>query len=85
MAAALEKPQIIVHLQKDVNYTLYDAKWIPCSAKFVAMGSHPRGTGALQVYEVSSGGLELRKEVRNCRLEREVLLLYQAICWNKIN
>ena len=66
MAATLEKPQIIVHLHKDVNYTLYDAKWIPSSAKFVNIGSHPRGTGALQVFEVSAGGLELKKEVHGC-------------------
>lgn len=59
----LEKPQIICHIEKSVNYSLFDAKWIPCSAKFVVMGSRPRGTGIIQIYEVSSGELILVKEI----------------------
>lgn len=54
----MEKPQIIVHSQESVNYTLFDAKWIPFSAKFVTLGSHPRGTGALQIYELSDGKVQ---------------------------
>ncbi|EGV99681.1 WD repeat-containing protein 92 [Cricetulus griseus] len=30
-----EKPQIIVHIQKGLNDTVFDCKWVPCSAKFV--------------------------------------------------
>ena len=59
----LEKPQIIVHVQKGLNYTAYDAKWIPCSARFVVLGSHPKGTGAMQIYEVSRGSANLLKDV----------------------
>jgi hypothetical protein len=59
----LEKPQIIVHVQKGLNYTAYDAKWIPCSARFVVLGSHPKGTGAMQIYEVSRGSANLVKDV----------------------
>lgn len=66
MAESLEKPQIIIHLEKQLNYTVYDTKWIPCSAKFVALGSHPRNTGALQVYELSKGELKLVSEVSGC-------------------
>ena len=55
---ALEKPQIIIHLEKQMDYTLYDVKWIPCSAKFVVLGSHPKNTGAIQVYELSKGDLK---------------------------
>ena len=58
-----EKPQIIVHLHKSLNFTVYDTKWIPSSAKFVVLGSHPRATGALQVYEVSKGELQLVQKV----------------------
>lgn len=54
----MEKPQIILHVYNSVNYTIFDAKWIPCSAKFVVLGNFPRGTGALQVYEVSHGELK---------------------------
>lgn len=59
----MDKPQIILHVQKSLNYTIFDAKWIPCSAKFVALGNYARGTGALQIYEVSHGDLNLVKEV----------------------
>lgn len=59
-----EKPQIIVHVEKGLNYTVYDVKWIPCSAKLVVLGSHPRDTGALQIFELSKGELKLLSEVR---------------------
>eukprot|EP01137_Pigoraptor_chileana_P010640 Opistho-2@60480 len=51
----MDKPQIITHLQQTLPFTLYDAKWIPSSARFVVLGSHARGTGALQVYEMAQG------------------------------
>ncbi|KAL5009083.1 hypothetical protein ScPMuIL_014664 [Solemya velum] len=63
----MEKPQIIIHIQKSVNYTLFDTKWIPCSCKFVVLGNHARGTGALQVYEVSHGDIKLVQEVEKTK------------------
>lgn len=59
----LDKPQIIIHVQKGLNYTAHDAKWIPCSARFVVLGSHAKGTGAMQVFEVSRGSVNLVKDV----------------------
>ena len=64
MVEALDKPQIIAHIEKGVNYTLFDVKWLPCSAKLVVLGSHPKDTGALQLYEVSKG--ELKKVLEVC-------------------
>ncbi|KAK3092270.1 hypothetical protein FSP39_000535 [Pinctada imbricata] len=58
----MEKPQIIAHIQKSVDYTLFDTKWIPCSAKFVVLGNYARGTGAMQIYEVSHGEVNLIKQ-----------------------
>ncbi|EDV21778.1 WD repeat-containing protein 92 [Trichoplax sp. H2] len=58
----MDKPQIIVHMQKGLDYTLFDAKWIPSSARFVVMGSRPNGNGTLQIYEISKGDLVLLKE-----------------------
>ncbi|CAG5123233.1 unnamed protein product [Candidula unifasciata] len=63
----MDKPQIILHIQKCVNYTLYDSKWIPCSAKFVALGNYARGTGALQIYEVSHGDFKVVKDVEKSK------------------
>ncbi|KAI9101030.1 WD40-repeat-containing domain protein [Phlyctochytrium arcticum] len=54
----LEKCQIITHVQESLAYTAYDVKWIPSSAKFVVLGQHARGTGAIQVFELEHGGLK---------------------------
>lgn len=59
----LQKPQLITHVQKSLNFTVHDARWIPHSARFAILGSHPRGTGALQVYELTRGDATLLKEV----------------------
>jgi len=59
----MDKPQIIAHVQKSMNYTLFDCRWVPCSAKFVVLGNHARGTGALQIYEMSHGDISLVHEV----------------------
>lgn len=59
----MDKPQIISHVQKSLNYTVFDGKWIPCSARFVVLGNHARGTGAMQIYEVSHGDVKLLKDV----------------------
>lgn len=65
MSASLEKPQIIAHIQKSLNYTVFDSRWIPCSAKFVCMGNFARGSGVLQIYEIQHGELQLVREVRS--------------------
>ncbi|KAK7902131.1 hypothetical protein WMY93_018900 [Mugilogobius chulae] len=63
MSSPLAKPQIIAHIQKSLNYTVFDSKWIPCSAKFVCLGNFARGTGVIQIYEVQHGEAQLVKEV----------------------
>ncbi|RKO94023.1 WD repeat-containing protein 92-like protein [Blyttiomyces helicus] len=55
----LEKPQIVTHIQKSLTYTPYDVKWIPCSARFVVLGQHARGTGALEVFELDGADAKL--------------------------
>ncbi|MGH0131332.1 UNVERIFIED_CONTAM: hypothetical protein FKN15_056377 [Acipenser sinensis] len=67
MSTPLEKPQIIAHIQKGLNYTIFDSKWIPCSAKFVCMGNFARGTGVIQVYEVQHGEVQLIKEIEKAK------------------
>lgn len=59
----MEKPQIIVYIEHSLNYSAFDVKWIPRSAKLVTIGSHPKGTGALQVFEMSEGTLKLLHNV----------------------
>ncbi|MEW5301400.1 MAG: hypothetical protein WDW36_004261 [Sanguina aurantia] len=60
---AKPKPQILEHLSKSLTVTIYDTKWIPSSARFVALGSHARNTGCLQIYELDGQELKLLKDV----------------------
>ncbi|KAI8612714.1 WD40-repeat-containing domain protein [Chytriomyces sp. MP71] len=58
---ALKKPQIITLETKSLDYTPYDVKWVPASARFVVLGQHARGTGALAIYELEQGKAKLLK------------------------
>ena len=60
----MNKPQIIEHARKSVTQTVYETRWVPCSARFVVLGSPPRGSGLIQVYSLNRGELELMSEVR---------------------
>uniref|UniRef100_A0A9L0T321 Protein phosphatase 3 regulatory subunit B, alpha n=1 Tax=Equus caballus TaxID=9796 RepID=A0A9L0T321_HORSE len=65
--SAFEKPQIITHIQKGLNYTVFDCKWVPCSAKFVTMGNFARGTGVIQLYEIQHGDVKLLREIEKAK------------------
>ena len=62
-AAGLERPQVVAHVQQSLNYTVFDCKWVPRSARLLCLGSAPRGTGVLQLYELRGGRLLLLSEV----------------------
>ncbi|KAH7462475.1 hypothetical protein KRP22_004896 [Phytophthora ramorum] len=53
-----DAPQLIEHVNQSVIFTPNDTKWIPGSARFVAMGIHPKATGALTVYGLNQGQLK---------------------------
>lgn len=53
----MDKPQLIEHLNASLNYTIYDCKWIPCSAKFIVLGSKPNYTGIVDIYELNENEL----------------------------
>jgi len=63
MVDVSNKPQIVEHVNKSLSLTVYDTKWIPCSARFVLMGSPARQTGLIQVYSLTGGDIELQTEV----------------------
>lgn len=54
-----DAPQIIEHIHKSVTYTPYDTRWVPFSARFVSMGIQPNSQGALHVFQLKDGELEL--------------------------
>ena len=74
----MEKPQIILHSQKSVNYTVFDVKWIPTSAKFISLGNHARGTGALDIFEITHGDINLVAQVRMFEKISSSTLVYSA-------
>lgn len=37
--ASPSKPQIIMHLEQSIMFTVYDTKWIPRSARFAVLGT----------------------------------------------
>eukprot|EP00741_Cyanophora_paradoxa_P009393 tig00000144_g9099.t1 len=57
------RPQIIDHAVKSITYTVFDTRWVPRSARFVALGTLARGTGCIQIYQLNQGKLELQKEI----------------------
>jgi WD repeat-containing protein 92 len=57
-----DAPQIIEHIHKPINFTAYDTKWVPCSARFVALGIHANSQGAINTYQLSNGDLEVVNE-----------------------
>ena len=55
--------QTIAHIQHSLNYSVFDVKWIPFTAKFISVGSKSNGKGILQILELDTPNLNLIKEV----------------------
>ena len=50
-----DAPQILEHLNKTLDFTPADVKWVPVSPRFVVLGQFARGAGAVSVYEMAPG------------------------------
>lgn len=59
----MNKVQTLAHIEHSLTYSVFDVKWIPCSAKFISLGAKTNGNGILQIYEIESPKLNLVKEV----------------------
>ena len=59
----MDRPQILVFREKSLNYTCFDAKWIPKSARFVVLGCMPRQTGVIEVMKLTTDGLQSQAQV----------------------
>lgn len=59
----LETPQIITHIETNLNHSIFDCKWIPCSASFAVIGSLPKGSGTIEIFEIASGEVTKVKEI----------------------
>jgi len=63
MVDVTSKVQIIEHVNKPLSQTVYDTKWVPCSARFVSLGTPARQTGLIHVYSLTAGDIELQAEL----------------------
>lgn len=50
-------PQFIEHISHGIDYTCYETRWIPNSAKMCSLGMMPKGNGVLDVFELEHGKL----------------------------
>ena len=56
----MDAPQLLEYKTQSVSFVPHDSKWIPTSARFVAIGVYPlNSTGALAVYGLNQGKLEI--------------------------
>eukprot|EP00033_Pygsuia_biforma_P001946 GCRY01002168.1.p1 GENE.GCRY01002168.1~~GCRY01002168.1.p1 ORF type:complete len:357 (-),score=59.96 GCRY01002168.1:48-1118(-) len=55
--------QIVSHCSKSVPYTVFDSKWVPQSAKLVAVGQTPRTQGVIQLFELDETVLKETKKI----------------------
>ncbi|KAF2360626.1 WD40 repeat [Trinorchestia longiramus] len=62
--AGESKSQIVLHIEKNLDYQSFDVRWIPTSARLAVMGSNPDSTGCLEILEMSSGGLSSICKIR---------------------
>lgn len=59
----MDKTQTLVHIEKNLNYSVFDVKWVPFSAKFISIGTRSNGKGVLEIYELDSPNIQLIKEI----------------------
>lgn len=62
-ATELDLPNAFVHIEQTVTFPILDTQWIPGTAKFVSMGVRSNGTGALKIFELNKGSLNLVREI----------------------
>lgn len=54
----MDRPYFLCHLEHSVDFTIFDTKWLPCSAKCIALGRQSNGEGILKMFELNDGGLD---------------------------
>ncbi|CUG05635.1 Hypothetical protein, putative [Bodo saltans] len=60
----LSRQQIIEHVKKSVMFTVFDVKWVPQTACFVAIGQYPNNQGAMTVFQLHQGELRTLQEIK---------------------
>jgi WD repeat-containing protein 92 len=56
-------PQIIEHQSMSLDFTPYETKWVPGTAKFVIGGQTPKATGIMKMFKLNPNESELELKV----------------------
>ncbi|XP_031635352.1 WD repeat-containing protein 92-like [Contarinia nasturtii] len=60
----MDETFMFVHITHEVNFTIFDTKWLPQTAKFAAIGAKTNGTGGLiKVFELNGKQLDITREI----------------------
>jgi WD40 repeat protein len=60
---SVNAPQIIEHQSMQLDFTPYDTKWIPGTARFVLAGQTMKATGIMKVFKLNQEQCELELSV----------------------
>ncbi|XP_077522310.1 dynein axonemal assembly factor 10 [Amblyomma americanum] len=63
----MTKPEIHEYIQHRIDYTAFDVKWMPQSAKFLALGACPDGQGTVEVYELDGSSVNKTQQLPHPR------------------
>ena len=55
----MDTPQFIEHISHNTPFTPFSVNWVPCSAKLAVVGCHARGSGVIQLLEMTGSTLKL--------------------------
>lgn len=59
----LNAPQVIEHQSISLDFTPYDTRWVPGTAKFVLGGQTPSAKGILKMYKLNQEKCDLEYSV----------------------
>lgn len=63
MVIETNSPFMFSHIKYEENFTVFDTKWLPQTAKFVAIGEKPSLTGFIKVYELNGNQINVVREI----------------------
>ena len=55
--------QMVQYASESLTLTPYDVKWIPFTTKFTLLALKPNGKGALNLYNLGRGCVEMQTQV----------------------
>lgn len=60
----MDQSFIFTHISHNENFSIFEAKWIPATAKCVAIGGNAKSTGCIKVFELNGNRLDVLHEVK---------------------